>query len=86
MKNKIFQIIYITFIGFVIFLAGVRYGQKKTYKLYAEKFPEVENFQVKPRPLLYGNIMLIGTEANPCDELPCVNMWNGKTWVKLVPE
>ena len=68
------------------FMLGAIHGKDLAYKEQAEKFPHVVNLQPTLLPAKYGDLMLIGTQEHPCEEPPCVDMWNGKTWVKLVPE
>jgi hypothetical protein len=81
----LFVLLMIAIIVFNILIA-VAYGVRITLEKNAKKFPHVANFQPSLQPAKYGDIMLIGTEEHPCEEPPCVDMWNGKTWVKLVPE
>ncbi len=68
------------------FYLGTIYGYDKAVNEYAEKFPNVENFQATPTQPKYGDISIIGSKFHPCIDTPCVDMWNGKTWVPLVPK
>ncbi len=69
-----------------VFYIGTIYGHDQAVNEYTEKFPNVVNFQVIPMPPKYGDIAIIGSELSPCIYTPCVDMWNGKTWVPLVPK
>jgi len=86
MKEKTLAFALALSFGCSMHAIGFYAGQKAARAEYAEKFPHVENFQPTLIPAKYGDLMLIGTEEHPCEEPPCVDMWNGKTWVKLVPE
>lgn len=68
------------------FNLGTIYGHDKAVNEYAEKFPNVVNLQATPTPPKYGDISIIGSKFHPCIDTPCVDMWDGKAWVPLVPK
>ena len=86
MKEKALVFAIMCGFGCSMNVIGIHAGEKAARAEQAKKFPHVENYQPTLQPAKYGDLMLIGTQEHPCEEPPCVDMWNGKTWVKLVPE
>lgn len=72
-------------ISVAFFLIGYRFGKKQCNTEYAQKFPTVQNLQLSTYKPKIGDISIYGSEANPCNTQPCVSMWNGKSWVELIP-